>query len=224
MKVCAAKAGMDLADYKARVDAGEKRCYLCQQWKNAEKGFAIDRSRHDGRSPRCFECKRVKEPKSHKGRVSTFKGHTHTEEAKRKQSEAKLGKPAPHKRGPRPPEFGAKISAILRASPNVPRGEAVKTFKDGKTAERRGVRFSAEYKRWRYDVFSRDAFTCQHCGDGKGGNLNAHHIKPFSDFPDLRFDISNGITLCEICHNKVHDKPDSTRKRARAKRAARQAV
>ena len=38
------------------------------------------------------------------------------------------------------------------------------------------------------------------CGDNKGGKLNAHHIKSFADYPELRFEVSNGITYCEDCH------------------------
>ena len=59
-------------------------------------------------------------------------------------------------------------------------------------------------KKWRDSVFARDDYTCQHCGDNSGGNLNAHHIIPFSKDESLRFEVSNGITLCEKCHKKEH--------------------
>lgn len=84
------------------------------------------------------------------------------------------------------------------------RGEACHSYKDGKVAERRGERFGAEYKRWRFDVFMRDGFACQHCGDARGGNLHAHHIKGFADFPELRLVVANGVTLCEDCHGALH--------------------
>lgn len=66
------------------------------------------------------------------------------------------------------------------------------------------IRTSIKYAAWRGKVFERDNFTCQKCGDGKGGNLNAHHIKPFARFPELRLEVSNGVTLCEKCHIGEH--------------------
>lgn len=64
------------------------------------------------------------------------------------------------------------------------------------------IRKSAEYKDWREKVFKRDDFTCQMCGSRKG-DKHADHIKPFSLFPELRFDVSNGRTLCKPCHRKT---------------------
>ncbi len=55
------------------------------------------------------------------------------------------------------------------------------------------------WKMWREAVFVRDNWTCQKCGV-RGGRLEPHHIKAWSQFPELRFDLSNGQTLCKECH------------------------
>jgi 5-methylcytosine-specific restriction endonuclease McrA len=60
-----------------------------------------------------------------------------------------------------------------------------------------------EYKEWRLAVFKRDNFICVECGDGRGGNLEADHIKPWAIFPQFRYDVSNGRTLCVSCHEKT---------------------
>ena len=65
------------------------------------------------------------------------------------------------------------------------------------------VRRSGAYSNWRKAVFERDGYMCQSCGQ-LGGRLNAHHIKRFADYPELRLVVDNGITLCESCHRKVH--------------------
>lgn len=58
------------------------------------------------------------------------------------------------------------------------------------------------YKRWRLAVYTRDGFCCRLCRKGKR-RLNAHHIRRWSDYPELRFVVSNGITLCRSCHCRV---------------------
>lgn len=64
-------------------------------------------------------------------------------------------------------------------------------------------RNSAAYRNWRRDVLARDGYCCQRCGD-TSGPLHAHHIKSYADHPDLRFDESNGTTLCVFCHGVEH--------------------
>jgi len=66
--------------------------------------------------------------------------------------------------------------------------------------------FSDDYKEWRMAVFLRDNFTCQFCelrshvGLEKSVILEAHHIKFWKNYPSLRFNVNNGITLCRECH------------------------
>lgn len=64
------------------------------------------------------------------------------------------------------------------------------------------IRHSYEYRLWRQSVFLRDDFTCQWCGQ-RGGKLHADHIKSFALHPELRFERSNGRTLCVLCHRKT---------------------
>lgn len=76
-------------------------------------------------------------------------------------------------------------------------------WKGGITPKNQVERNSKKAKEWRIAVFQRDKFTCQMCG-AVGGKLNAHHIKEWAKYKKLRFDISNGITLCESCHKNLH--------------------
>ncbi|MBM4401577.1 MAG: HNH endonuclease [Crenarchaeota archaeon] len=52
---------------------------------------------------------------------------------------------------------------------------------------------------WRIAVFEKDNYTCQECGK-RGGELQADHVKPWADYPELRFDLDNGQCLCKGCH------------------------
>lgn len=62
------------------------------------------------------------------------------------------------------------------------------------------------YKKFRLDVLKRDRFKCQMPGCKSKKNLNVHHINPWSKASSLRYDISNGITLCNKCHQFITGK------------------
>ena len=60
-----------------------------------------------------------------------------------------------------------------------------------------------ESKKWRESVFNRDDYTCQLC-NVRGCKLEAHHINSYKEFKDDRFNVDNGVTLCETCHDSYH--------------------
>lgn len=86
------------------------------------------------------------------------------------------------------------------------KGDKNPSWRDGVSkinkTERQLIMNTVEYKLWRESVFTRDNFTCVWCLQ-RGGELNADHIKPFKLFPELRFAIDNGRTLCVSCHRKT---------------------
>lgn len=115
-----------------------------------------------------------------------------SEETKRLMREAKIGKAPPsHKPN----------CQCFRCSPK--HGALNHNFISGCTDIRNKLR--RQLRQWSRDVMMRDHFTCVVC-HSVGGKLNAHHIKKFSDHPDLRLVVSNGVTLCEPCHISVRRK------------------
>lgn len=112
-------------------------------------------------------------------------GKKHTENTKKKMSEI-------HK--------GHEVSLDVRKKiSEANRGEKSSNWKDGVTSITKIIRHSLDFKLWREAVFARDNWTCQKCYQ-RGGILHPHHIKPFSLYPELRFVIDNGRTLCIDCH------------------------
>ncbi len=75
-------------------------------------------------------------------------------------------------------------------------------WRGGVTPINMKIRRSLEYKSWRQQVFARDHYTCVWCGQVRG-NIHADHIKAFALYPELRFVVDNGRTLCFKCHIKT---------------------
>lgn len=100
-------------------------------------------------------------------------------------------------------EHRAKIAAANVGKRDM-RGDLNPHWQGGITPENLAIRNSEDYDIWRSLVFTRDGFSCRKCGNDKGGNLRAHHMDGFSDFPEKRMDVDNGITFCESCHVEFH--------------------
>lgn len=90
-------------------------------------------------------------------------------------------------------ETKLKMSLVRQGSKNA-------NWKGGLTQLIKGIRRSPEFYQWRKAVLERDNYTCQDCNSTE--NANAHHIKSLIEYPELVFDINNGLTLCEDCHKR----------------------
>ena len=105
------------------------------------------------------------------------------------------------------------------------RGSGNPMWRGGVTPINKLIRDSTKYKEWRQSVFIRDSFTCQHCNSFSRRDLEAHHKVAFQILKEEAFrymplldrfeaaitysplwDISNGITLCKKCHDKIPKK------------------
>lgn len=97
-------------------------------------------------------------------------------------------------------ELGKKLKAIgHRPLPVSMAGEKHWNWKGGVSKERVRLCNTKQYKDWRKSVYQRDDYICQICFK-RGGSLEAHHIKSWAKYPELRFEVHNGQTLCKNCH------------------------
>lgn len=100
------------------------------------------------------------------------------------------------------------------------RGKPRKHSELGGGGQRLKHNSDVRYVEWRTAVFVRDDFTCQRCG-ARGGDLQAHHVKSWARYPELRFEVANGMTLCRRpCHAIVNaEQAKQERKLFKASRA-----
>jgi len=96
------------------------------------------------------------------------------------------------------------------------RGERCHLWQGGITNLYSNIRGSFKYRQWVSDIFTRDNFICQECGQ-RGGKLHAHHIKQFAlimkennvnTFDEAMrcselWNINNGKTYCYKCHRNT---------------------
>ncbi|MCX6776228.1 MAG: HNH endonuclease [Candidatus Micrarchaeota archaeon] len=190
------------------------------QWSKG-KHFSAEEYPNKGMRGKHHSLKSIqKMSEMHKGLPSYWKRKHRSEETKEKISLKLIGNPAwnknirdihlspqtEFKKGRHPStstEFKKGQIPWNRDKPYLQiRGSKHHNWKGGITPFRIALHNSLEYQRWRKTTFERDNYTCQKCGQ-RGIKLGVHHIKPFAQFPELRLDINNGITLCKDCHNQT---------------------
>ena len=129
------------------------------------------------------------------GSENNFYGKKHSEETKRKMSESAKKK-------------FARMSEKERK--NYGRGWRGKfgplhiRYKSDRTTLRRENRHNdLAYKGWRRDVYRRDRYECRIDNGDCSGRIEAHHILSWREFLEVRYNVSNGITLCRFHHPRV---------------------
>jgi hypothetical protein len=65
-----------------------------------------------------------------------------------------------------------------------------------------------KYQQWRRVIRRRDGHKCQWANCGAKKNLKCHHIRKWADYPTLRYDVNNGITLCREHHDSIHGREE----------------
>lgn len=128
----------------------------------------------------CMSCSRI--------------GFKHSEKDNKKNSESKIGINTWSKGKKLTEEHKAKIGRNGKENgnynPNIT------------DEERKQGRFYPEYKEWNQKVKERDNYMCQLCG--MTFNIVSHHLESYNNNKELRTTLSNGITLCEDCHDNFH--------------------
>jgi len=160
-----------------------------------------------------YEIKKENKAWYKKGSIPFTKGKERPESLKKKLSEKNKGKhSSPNtefKKGIIPWNKNKKFIQIS--------GDKHWNYK-GNSLLKNTIRSSFEMRQWRSDVFQRDSYTCQLCGQ-KSGDIEAHHIKSFSQILEDNniktieqalecqelWNINNGQTLCLKCHKKTNN-------------------
>lgn len=148
---------------------------------------------------------KIKIGEAHKGEKHWTWGKPRPEETRQKISKALTGVKLSEERKKNIGNAGRgkkQSEERRRRRSEASKGNKTHLWKGGINPINDTIRKGVDYKIWRESVFKRDNWTCRECGN-RGGRLDPHHIKPFAFYPELRFNIDNGLTLCHDCHKKT---------------------
>jgi len=203
----------------------EKICLQCgKEFKTTEYKIKINKGKYC--SVECYRIsligkKLTKEQKMNIGLSNTGKKHPHTKETKLKIRKArkgkignnkgkhwkikdtsnmnkdKIGKPSPMKGKNLSKETREKIGNSLR-------GEKSPLYIKDRTKLKKSEKkhLDTKYKYWMLEVKKRDNWICKLSDSECNGRIEAHHILNWIDYPEERYNINNGITLCQFHHPK----------------------
>ena len=97
----------------------------------------------------------------------------------------------------RKPAWNRGLKGLLTGENN---GRWVKDRTKLSKINEQGERRTSAYVIWRKQIYIRDNFKCRINNEDCEGRIEAHHILGWTDYPELRYEINNGITLCHAHH------------------------
>ena len=200
--------------WKGKKLSAEHRLHLSE----SHKGYIPTKEQNEKISRALTGIKRSEKTKIKMSLVK--KGKTFTEEHKEKLRQAKLGRPLSEEHRKNMSITQKNLpnnSGRFQSGHNLSCGSRNWSWRGGITPLRVKITNTFEYRQWRSDVYTRDDFTCQKCGQ-IGKRLNAHHKKSVGDILFLNdittleqalsceelWNTNNGITYCIICHKEKH--------------------
>jgi hypothetical protein len=130
------------------------------------------------------------------GRVPPMSGKRHSEKAKQKMVEACKLRISRMSEEERKKRYGVWKNIFGEKHPQWKKNKKIKDKRDDN---------HPAYKAWVREIKRRDVI-CKLKDDSCSGNREVHHIKSWSNYPELRYDINNGITLCHAHHPRSRAK------------------
>jgi Pyruvate/2-oxoacid:ferredoxin oxidoreductase delta subunit len=157
------------------------------------------------------------------------KGSKRTKQQRLKMSMAKIGKPCFNgfKKGNKPWNAGLKTGLVPKTAfkkghkHGVKQIEAMKKCKGehhwnwkGGVSKLNLWRTTNEYRTWQQLIYKRYHWRCVICGKHcQKGDIIAHHVTPYSDNEELKYNRENGLLVCRGCHLLIHQNIRCLRKK-----------
>lgn len=176
---------------------GQYRANQLIKMLHSQESKEKNRIAHLGKKMSLETRKKMSESATKKGFGKWMKGRVVSSEIRKKMSEGQRGKIRSEdtRRKMSNSKLGIKMPQISGKNHH-------KWIMDRSKLVKRQERNDVAYKEWRKKVWLRDNFKCKIANPDCSGRIEAHHILSWKDFPDLRYSINNGITLCHKHHPK----------------------
>ena len=152
-----------------------------------------------GEFPNCLDCGKKLSARRYKRCIICG---NKTPEKREKSSLARKGKPAwnvgiaPYKITEETRKKMSEANKGNKSTTGLLGENANRWIKDRTKIKKQEERNNPNDKHWKYQVYKRDNFKCKINNKDCGGRMEAHHILRWRDYPELRYEVNNGITLC----------------------------